>query len=88
MDFRILDIDGHQVLLERIEDEGRWQVIVSLYIDVLERFDEWDTYVGPCQAKEFIASYEEEKARAFLERALIWWRWKSERTGGELLATG
>lgn len=73
MDFRIIEIDGYQVLLERIEDDGQWRMVIGVYIDVIDRFDEWVPGRSAQDIRALIAAYDPKQALLFVRRAKAWW---------------
>lgn len=80
MDFRIIELDGQQVLLERIEDDGQWVVVASVYIDTVNRFDEWwEFQADPQGAKSFIENFMQSDIDMFIHRAKAWWDKQNER---------
>lgn len=72
MDFRIIDINGMQVLLERIEEEGMWLIIASVFIDKTLRFDEWIPGESVDEVRQHIAGFTEQEVNDFLTRANEW----------------
>ena len=79
MDFRIIDIDGHQILLERMEDDGRWVIVLGVYIEKTNRFDEWIACADYEQVRALIAEYEPQQARSFLGRGQAWYQAERQR---------
>lgn len=71
MDFRIIVLDGKHVLLERIEDEGKtaWQVIISIYLSIDHRYDEWIGSMTAQQAQQYIQDFSTLSTRQFLTRS-------------------
>lgn len=59
-------------MLERIQEDEQWQVVISAYLDERIRYDEWIPCDDPKQAKEFIKTFPEAKAYEFSGRALAW----------------
>lgn len=71
MDFKIVTIGSKHVLLERIEGDAAlpWQVIISTYRNLTDRYDEWAFFKTPQAARQFILDYTDTSARQFLSSA-------------------
>lgn len=72
MNHRIIEIEGQAVLLDRIEEDDKWQVVVSTFVDTVSRYDEWVECNHPAQAQEYIADFSEGSARQFISRGQEW----------------
>lgn len=79
MNFRIIEIRGYQVLLERIQDDDQWVVITSVYIDVVNRYDEWVPCDTVLATRACILAYTEDQAGLFIDRAHIWYQQEHQR---------
>lgn len=75
MNFRLLEIDNRQILLQRIagENESDWQVIISLYLDDEHECSDWMFFDTIAEAKAWIVAFDDQQARLFIEKALNWW---------------
>jgi hypothetical protein len=65
-------IDSKQVLLERIDADDTtkgWQVIISVYRSLEDRYDEWGVFKTAHLARQFIADFSELAVKQFLTRA-------------------
>lgn len=72
MDWKIVTIEGKQVLLERIDaddQKGGWHVMISVYRAIEDRYDEWVTLGNPQAARSFIEGFDSLQTRQFLTRA-------------------
>ncbi|QIP14710.1 hypothetical protein G8759_19875 [Spirosoma aureum] len=75
MDHRIFNLGEKVILLDRMEEEdGRWQVMISTYVTIQYRFDEWAYFDQPEMARQFIVDYSEHAAMQFLEFAKERWQ--------------
>lgn len=75
MDFRIVEMPGlrlKHILLERFQDDDRWQVAISVYMEKESRYDEWEICDSADQARDFIKNYAQDDAYAFMGRAIDW----------------
>lgn len=74
MDHRIIQIDALLVLLDRLEDDepNGWQVLISCFMAIDLRFDEWIIFENPYAARQFINDFSELSAKQFLSRAQNW----------------
>jgi len=82
MDSRIFKVAGHQVLLERFQNDDQWQVAISVFVDEESRYDEWVDCENPKQAREFIKTYPEGRTHEFMARANEWWEKENARLAG------
>jgi len=71
MDFKVIG-ETKQILLERIEADdqaGGWQVVISVYRSLEDRYDEWVSFPDPQAARSFIHGFSWPAAQQFLTRA-------------------
>lgn len=65
----MIQIGSYQVLLERLEEEEKWKVLISTYTFPEIRFDEWIDCENLHAARSFILDFSDTSARSFLTRA-------------------
>lgn len=74
MDHRIIQLEtGQVILLDRIPtgdpQQADWQVIISTYVNVAYRYDDWVNFDDPLIAQSFIVDYSERSAIRFRKQA-------------------
>lgn len=82
MDFRIITLAQSvpPILLERIDDDGKWVVFISAFLNMTDRYEEWYKQNTPVEARNFIIAYTQSQATDFMDRANTWYeRIESDR---------
>ncbi len=70
MDFRVIVIGNRQLLLDRVDHEAGWEVLLSTYKTDDDRYMESQIFATIWEAKRFIAHFSQTDAEAFVIRAL------------------